>query len=199
MNEPEIFVDNIVDTPRKKSVSKMTKPELYEYTKFVLKENMKLLKENANLKFLNSVGDNIENVERIEFLEKQYMKLKKEINNLEKNNQELKELGYRMDEKLKKENNKLSEEHCTVCLEYDELAEDKNELEDKIFDLNNEIVEKDVEISNLKLELEEAKSYEKSFNELKANKDDIEEELSEEINNLKLYISTIRNDLKKIK
>ena len=95
----EIFFDHIVDT-RKKSLSKMRKPELYEYTKDLFKENAKLLKENANLKFLNSVGDNIENVERIEFLEKEinkiYIKLKEKNNKFEEENN-----------KLKKENNNL--------------------------------------------------------------------------------------------
>jgi len=68
---------------------------------------------------------------------------------------------------------------------YTQLNEDKDNLEDKI-------VEQDVEISNLKLQLEEAKSYEKSFNKVKANKDDIEEDLSEEINNLQKEIRELK-------
>ena len=127
MNEPEIFVDHIVDTPRKRSLSKMRKPELYEYTKDLFKENAKLLKENANLKFLNSVGDNIENVERIEFLEKEYIKLK-EDNKLKDEIIYLHEQGLSGDDVEVEE---LKEKYATVCIDYDKLAEDHEELKEK--------------------------------------------------------------------
>jgi len=90
---------------------------------------------------------------------------------------------YEFSKKLVKENQKLQ-------LFVNSSEEDKDNLEDKI-------VEQDVEISNLKLELEEAKSYEKSFNEVKANKDDIEEDLSEEINNLQKEIRELKEKDKK--
>ena len=91
----EIFSDHIDDdkeSPKSnKSLSKMNKSELYQFSK-------ELVKENQKLKFLNSCGDN---VERIEFLEKQYIKLKEQINNLEKENRDLKEKDKKAEEIFK--------------------------------------------------------------------------------------------------
>ena len=181
----EIFSDRIDDNKESpecnKSLSKMNKSELYEFSKKLVKENQKLQlfvntsdelhKYNQNTKLDMSKKikelekDNVKNVERIEFLEKQYIKLK-EDNKLKDGIISLHEQGLSGDD------------------------EDKDDLEDKI-------VEQDVEISNLKLELEEAKSYEKSFNEVKANKDDIEEDLSEEINNLQKEIRELKEEVLK--
>jgi len=149
MSEPEIFSDNITspkEEKKVKSLSKMTKPELYEFSKELVKENMKL-------KFLNSVGDNQETVEKIEFLENKILDLEKEIEELENDNEEL-------IEKFKKENNKVcnlvskihqtfSPEECKrIVKENEELKKEKElfksghkQLKEICKSLNNQLVE----------------------------------------------------------
>jgi len=164
----EIFSDNIDDNEEpaecNKSLSKMNKSELYQLCK-------KLVNENHKLQLFVNTSDE---------LHKQNQNIKldmsKKIEKLEKDIEELKNL--RVVRQTKEKIQKLQNEN-------DKLNEDKDNLEDKI-------VEQDVEISNLKLDLEEAKSYEKSFNKVKANKDDIEEDLSEEINNLQKEIRELK-------
>ena len=156
---PEIFSDRIDDNKESpecnKSLSRMNKSELYELSKRLVKENMRLQlfvnstdelhkhnentkldmskkikelqKDNKKLKFLNSCGDNIENVERIEFLEKEYIKLK-EDNKLKDEIIYLHEQGLSGDDVEVEE---LKEKYATVCIDYDKLAEDHEELKEK--------------------------------------------------------------------
>ena len=131
MSEPEIFSDNITspneEQKKVKSLSKMNKPELYEFCKELVKENMKL-------KFLNSVGDNQENVDKIEFLENKIKDLEKQVEDYdtdlydtrksdEHNECEIKDLTERVEE--------LEEEN-------EELEGDKEELEERVSQLEEE-------------------------------------------------------------
>jgi len=71
---------------------------------------------------------------------------------------------------------------ASVIKDYDDKIE---YLENKIADMENKNVEYDVEISNLNLELKEYKEYEELFNKVRAERDDIEHDLSEEIHTLR--------------
>ena len=150
----EIFSDHIDDNEESpecnKSLSRMNKSELYEFSKKLVKENQKLQlfvntsdelhKYNQNTKLDMSKKikelekDNVKNVERIEFLEKQYIKLK-EDNKLKDGIISLHEQGLSRDdvevEELKEKVKELEKEYCSVCIDYDKLAEDHQELKEK--------------------------------------------------------------------
>jgi len=187
----EIFSDHIDDdeeSPKSnKSLSKMNKTELYQFSKELVKENMRLQL------FVNSTDELHKHNENTKLdMSKKIKDLEKEIENYEKLAEQSPdlEIGEAIDLHIKQVCEEEFDFDGATNLEdiqenYTQLNEDKDNLEDKI-------VEQDVEISNLKLELEEAKSYEKSFNEVKANKDDIEEDLSEEINNLQKEIRELK-------
>ena len=81
---------------------------------------------------------------------------------------------------------KIYEERKDVSDSLVKDYDDKIEyLENKIADMENKNVEYDVEISNLNLELKEYKEYEELFNKVKEERDDIEHDLSEEIDKLR--------------
>ena len=142
----EIFSDRIDDNKESpecnKSLSKMNKSELYQLSKRLVNENMRLQlfvnstdelhKHNQNTKLDMSKKikelekDNIENVERIEFLEKEYIKLK-EDNKLKDEIIYLHEQGLSGDDVEVEE---LKEKYATVCIDYDKLAEDHEELKE---------------------------------------------------------------------
>jgi len=72
---------------------------------------------------------------------------------------------------------KLVEENKTLQLFINGDEEKVEFLENKILDLENKIVEQDVEICNLKLELKYDGGYEQLFNEVKAERDDLQDDL----------------------
>ena len=160
----EIFSDRIDDNKESpecnKSLSKMNKSELYEFSKKLVKENQKLQlfvntsdelhKYNQNTKLDMSKKikelekDNVKNVERIEFLEKQYIKLK-EDNKLKDGIISLHEQGLSRDdvevEELKEKVKELEEDNEDYHFKindlekeienYEKLAEDHEELKEK--------------------------------------------------------------------
>jgi hypothetical protein len=72
-----------------------------------------------------------------------------------------------------------------------------NEAEDKIYDLNNHIVQQDIEISNLKLELKHDADYKKLYEEVRAERDDIQNDLSDTINDLHKENEKLKEDFTK--
>jgi len=72
---------------------------------------------------------------------------------------------------------KLVEENKTLQLFINGDEEKVEFLENKILDLENKIVEQDVEICNLKLELKYDGGYEQLFSEVKAERDDLQDDL----------------------
>tara|TARA_R110000850_G_scaffold222709_1_gene348575 strand:- start:182 stop:634 length:453 start_codon:yes stop_codon:yes gene_type:complete len=114
-------------TKSNKSLSKMNKTELYEFSKELVKENMRLQL------FVNSTDELHKHNENTK------LDMSKKIKELEKDNEELKELGYRMDEKINNLQNvddKLNETHRLVG---EDLLEDIINLQKE----NEELKEKD--------------------------------------------------------
>ena len=101
----EIFSDHIDDNEEtvecNKSLSKMNKSELYQLSKRLVKENMRLQL------FVNSTDE------------------------LHKHNENTKLDMSKKIKELQKENEELKENYCDVCLDYDKLAEDHEELKEK--------------------------------------------------------------------
>ena len=114
-------------TKSNKSLSKMNKTELYEFSKELVKENMRLQL------FVNSTDELHKHNENTK------LDMSKKIKELEKDNEELKELGYRMDEKINNLQNvddKLNETHRLVG---EDLLEDIINLQKE----NKDFKEKD--------------------------------------------------------
>jgi len=134
MNEPEIFSDHIDDDKKSpecnKSLSRMNKSELYELSKRLVKENMRLQL------FVNSTDElHTQNEKTIKELKKDN-KLKDEIISLH-------EQGLSLDDeevqKLVQENEKLKEDSSGETVErieflekqYMKLKEENKELKEK--------------------------------------------------------------------
>ncbi len=174
--EPEIFKDNIKSpvSQKEKSLSKMTKPELYEFCKELVKENMKL-------KFLNSVGDNVETVEKIEFLENKILDLEKQVEDYDSD---------LFDTRKSDEHNECEIKDLTEKVE--ELEEDNEDCHFKIKELEKELEEQEndnEELRELKQDIECERNYFKNEYErlIKEN-----EELKKEIKNINI---NYKNDL----
>ena len=159
----EIFSDHIDDNEEtvecNKSLSKMNKSELYEFSKKLVKENQKLQlfvntsdelhkqnqktklhmskkikkleKDNEELKNLRVVKQTKEKIQQLQEWGEYQLKLKKELEEDNKLKDGIISLHEQGLSHDDVEVEELKEKYCTVCLDYDKLAEDHEELKEK--------------------------------------------------------------------
>jgi len=164
----EIFSDHIDDdeeSPKSnKSLSKMNKTELYQFSKELVKENMRLQL------FVNSTDELHKHNENTK------LDMSKKIKELEKEISLYKQSLSRDDVEVEE----LKEKYCTVCLDYDKLAEDHEELKEKVKELEEDNEDYHFKINDLE---EASEDYEelKEENEKLKEKDKKSKEIFKEL------------------
>lgn len=138
----EIFSDHIDDneeTPKSnKSLSKMNKSELYQFSK-------KLVNENHKLQLFVNTSDELHKQN-----ENTKLDMSKKIKELEKEISLYKKSLPHDDVEVEE----LKEKYCTVCIDYDKLAEDHEELKEKVKELEEDNEDYHFKINDLEKEIE---------------------------------------------